>query len=128
MLGSPVVADGPAPSRDRSTMRPSTPRVPVTQPSGTLASSLVRGSGARCSSAGRSCCSGGWGLLTVRSQWAVCCPMTAFPPELAGTRGRTGGKAANTCLTTTGGRPWLRSARVHHRAADSRPCRGRCLV
>jgi hypothetical protein len=67
MPGSPVVADGPR-HPDTAIVRPSTPTVPVTQPSGTLASSLVRGSGARSSSAGRNGCSGGWGLLMVRSQ------------------------------------------------------------
>ena len=96
---------------DTPTGWPSTSSVPVTSPSGTLATGLVRGSGARYSTAGRSGRSGGCPPVMLRSQDAVRSPRTALPRNCSGPAAASGGKTPKTCLTTTGrwpraSRPW----------------------
>ena len=65
---------------DTLTLRPSASSMPVTCPSGTLASSLVRGSGERYSAAGSNGRNGGSSLAMARSQRAACSPIAACPP------------------------------------------------
>jgi 2-polyprenyl-6-methoxyphenol hydroxylase-like FAD-dependent oxidoreductase len=98
---------------DTLTSRPSTWSMPVTWPSGTTASSLVRGSGARYSTGGRNGRNDGCSPVIARSQRALCSPSTACPQNWPEPAVVSGGKALKTCLITVGGWPRSRSRTVH---------------
>jgi len=113
---------------DTLTARPSISSVPVMWPSGTTASSLVRGSGARYSTGGRRGRNGGCSPVSTRSQRALWSPIAACPRNWPSPATVCGGKAGRTCLITDGRGPRSRSTTVHHRATDSGPWRGRWRV
>ncbi len=109
----PTVARQPT----TSTSAPSSTRRPLAIPSGTGASSFVRGTGRRYSAAGRRWRSTGPPPASVSSHCAIR-PRARASPRNACAEAPPGGSAGSDCLTAAGA-PAAGSKTVHQRAAEA---------